>query len=160
LTIAQGDPANWREASDLVTVEIHTDGTLLVAQNVIRTETRGGTTHGILHMYVLAPTVVQERLGRAWAFAGAWWHDRDPYLRHEPLFFNVALYHVGSRRFAEAPRSSGGGITIPGECPRDPLVVFDRPRKVSRSDFDNPAGEIDRSLTMMARAFQEWEHGG
>lgn len=159
LTIAQGDPANWREVSDLVTVEIHTDGTLLVAQNVIRAESRGGTTDGIFYVYFLAPTVVQDRLERAWTFAGAWWHDRDPYLRHEPLFFNVALHHVGSHRFAEAPRSSGGAITIPGECPRDPLIVFDRPRKVSRADFDNPAGEIDRSLTMMARAFQEWEHG-
>lgn len=55
----------------------------------------------------------------------------------------------------KAPQSSGGGIAIPGECPRDPLIMFDRPRKVSRAD--NPAGEIDRSLRVMEQVFREWE---
>lgn len=157
LTIVQGDPVNWREARDLATVDIHTDGTLSVAQNVTGTEARGGATDGVFDMYFLASTVVRARLERAWAFAKAWWEDRDPYLRHEPLLFNLALHQVGSRRFAEAPRSSSGGITIPGDCPRDPMIVFERPRKVSRADVEKPTGEIDRSLTMMERAFREWE---
>jgi hypothetical protein len=35
--------------------------------------------------------------------------------------------------------------------------VYDRPRKVSRADMGDPRLEIDRSLTMVERAFQEWQ---
>lgn len=156
LTITQGDPADWREARDLVRLEICADGTLSIAQNVSGTEARTGVTDGMFDMYFLAPSVVRERLERAFAFAASWWSDRDPYGRHDPLLVNVALHDVDSRRWAEPSRSSGGSISIPGECPRNPLFVYDRPRRVSRADSDAPAAEIDRSLTMMERAFQEW----
>lgn len=156
LTITQGDPATWPEARDLVRLEIGSDGTLSIAQNVSGTEARTPVADGVFDMYFLAPSVVRERLERAWAFAASWWKDRDPYRRHDPLLFNLALHDVGSRRWGEPPRSSGGGISIPGECPRNPLLVYDGPRKVSRTDSDAPSGEIDRSLTMMERLFQEW----
>lgn len=156
LTITQGDRANWREARDLVTLEIRSNGTLSIAQNVSGTEARTGGTHGVFDMYFLSPGVVRDRLDRAWAFAASWWSDRDPYKRHDALLFNLALRDVGSRRWSEPPRTSGSGIAIPGECPQDPLFVYDRPRRVSRVDSDAPAAEIARSLTMMERAFQEW----
>jgi hypothetical protein len=157
LTIEQGDPADWREARNLVVLQVNSDGTLSIAQNVTGTEARSGVHDGLFDMYFLAPSIVRERLVRAWAFVAAWWNDRDPYRRHDPLLFNQGLHDVGSRRWGEPVRSSRGGITIPGECPRNPLVVYERPRKVSRADMGNPMAEIDRSLTMMARTFQEWE---
>lgn len=158
LTITQADPAAWREARDLVALEICSDGTLSIAQNVNGTEARTGVTDSdsMFDMYFLAPSVVRERLERAWAFAASWWNERDRHKRHDPLLFNLALHDVGSRRWGEPARSSGGGITIPGECPRNPLLVYERPRRVSRADSDAPAAEIARSLTMLERAFQEW----
>lgn len=158
LTITQGDPAGWREARDLVTLEIRFDGTLSIAQNVSGTEARTGAMDGVFEMYFLDPTIVRGRLERAWALAAAWWDHRDPFKRHDPLLFNLVLHDVGRRRWGEPPRSPGSGISIPGECPRNPLFVYDRPRKVSRSDLTVPGDEIDRSLTMMERAFQEWEN--
>lgn len=157
LTLEQGNPSGWREARDLATIEIHSDGTLSLAQNVSGTEGRSRPTDSLFDMYFLSPMVVRQRLQRAWAFAGAWWRDTDPYHRHEPLLFNLALYDVGSRRWGEPVRSSGGGITIPGQCPRNPLALYDRPRKVSRADANDPGSEIDRSLSMLERLFQEWQ---
>lgn len=156
LTITQGDPADWREARDLAALEIRSDGTISIAQNVSGTEARAGVIEGVSDMYFLAPSVVRERLECAWAFATSWWSGRDPYKRHDPLLFNLALHDVGERHWGEPPRSSGGGIAIPSESPQNPLFVYNRPRRVSRADSDAPAAEIDRSLTMMERVFQEW----
>ncbi len=157
LSIQQGDPGDWREPRDLAIVEIHSDGTLSITQNVSGTEARSSTDGGAFDMYFLAPSAVRRQSERAWAFAKAWWNGSDPYRRHEPLLFNLALHHVGSRRWAEPIRSSDRGITIPGECPHDPLVVFDRPRRVSRADVGSSTAEIGRCLAMIERLFQEWE---
>ncbi len=157
LRIRQGDVGARRQDRDLAVIEIHADGTLAIAANVSGTEARSGRMEeGVFAMYFLAPSVVRDRLERAWAFASDWWTDRDPYRRHEPLLFNLALQDVGARHWGEPTRSSGGGITIPGESPQNPLVVFDRPRKVSRGDLRSPAAEIDRSLAILERRFQEW----
>lgn len=157
LTITQGDPGALREARDLVRLEIFTNGTIAIAQNVSGSERRGAQTDGVFDMYFLAPTIVRERLERAWALAAAWWNDRDPYRRHEPLLLNLALLDVGRRRWGESPRSSGGTITIPGERPRNPVIVYERSRNVSRAVLSESHAEIDRSLTLLERLFQEWE---
>ncbi len=158
LRIEQGDPGNWRDARSLAVLEMHADGTLSVAQNVTGTEARTGVMDGQFDMYFIDPSVVRTRLERAWSFAAAWWKDHDPYLRHDPLLYTVALHDVGARAFAPAPRETGGGITLPPECPESTLVAFDSPRTVSRTECAGPNAEIDRAIKLLERRFHEWEN--
>lgn len=159
LRLEQGDFDSWGDGRNLAIAEIHTDGTLVTALNVTDTESR---THGIVgesdlfDMYFLDPDVVRVRLKRAWSFATAWWADLDPYLRHEPLLYAVAVYDIGARKFAPIAGHQGNSITIPQECPENPLVVFDRPRQISRADLRAPSAEVERVVTLLGRRFQQW----
>ncbi len=158
LRIEQGDPGNWRDARSLAVLEMYADGTLSVSQNVTGTEARAGVMDGQFDMYFIDPRVVRTRLERAWSFAATWWENHDPYLRHDPLLYTVVLHDVGARTFAPTPRETGGGITIPPECPESSLVAFDSPRTVSRTECARPNAEIDRAIKLLKRRFQEWEN--
>ena len=156
LRFEQGDFTAWDEAQDLAIVEIHTDGTLVTVQNVTGTEARTNNSEGWFDMYFLDPNVVRARLNQSWSVATAWWKALDPYRRHDPLFYKVAVYDIGTRHFAPVPRHHGSSITIPPESTEDPLVVFDKPRQVARADVDAPDTEINRIVTLLERRFQQW----
>ena len=158
LRVEQGDFDSWGDARDLAIVEIHTDGTLVTAQNLTGTESRAHGIAGGSHMfdmYFLDPDVVRVRLNEAWSFASAWWANLDRHLRHEPLLYAVAVYDIGARNFAPVSGHQGNSITIPRECPENPLVVFDRPRQVSRTGLDAPS-ESERVVRLLGRRFEQW----
>ena len=133
LRLEQGDFDSWGDGRNLSIAEVHTDGTLVTSQNVTDTESQ---THGIVggfhmfDMYFLDPDVVRMRLQKAWSFTAAWWENLDPYLRHDPLLYSAAVYDIGARKFEPVAGHQGNSITIPRECPENPLVVFDRPRQI------------------------------
>ena len=159
LRVEQGDFDSWGDVRDLAIVEIHADGTLVTAQNLTCTESRAhdGMTAAshMFDMYFLDPDVVRVRLNEAWSFASAWWANLDPHLRHEPLLSAVAVHDIGARNFAPVPDHPGNSITIPRECPENPLVVFDKPRQISRTGLD-AAGESERVVRLLGRRFEQW----
>ena len=157
LRIEQGDFDEWQPSPALAVVEIHTDGMLTTIQNAIGTKVRTDPTDGFFDMYFLEPAVVRVRLRQAWSFAAAWWMDRDPYLRHDQLLYSIAVYDIGARSFAATPPQASG-ITIPPECPDNPLVMFDRPRRISRVNFDQPDTEIERIIKLLERQFTQWSN--
>lgn len=157
LRIDQGDAAAWRDGRDLVALDLHADGTVSIAQNVTGTRPAERAGDSLYDMYFIDPDVVRERLARAWAFAASWWEHHEPYRRHDPLVYGLALHDVGARRLGKPARSASGGITIPAECPHNPLIVLDRPRKIARGEMGNPSGEIERACKMLERRFREWE---
>jgi len=156
LRIEQGDANQWREGRDLVTLELDADGTVSIALNVTGTEPAGHASETLYDMYFIDPHMLRRRLAGAWAFAAAWWQHYDPYGRHDPLEHMLALHDVGARYFAK-PKRTTGGITVPPECPEDPLLVFDRPRTIGRGELGRPSAEIDRASTLLERRFQEWK---
>ena len=159
LRLEQGDFDSWGNGRNLAVAEVHSDGTLVTAQNVTDTKSRthgvGGESH-MFDMYFLDPDVVRVRLKKAWSFAAAWWESLDPHLRHEPLLYSVAVYDIGARKFAPVADHQRNSITIPQECPENPLVVFDRPREISRADLRAPSAEVERVLTLLGRRFEQW----
>lgn len=158
LRISQGNTTKWREAKDLVILELTTNGLLSITQNISGTESNRKRIDPLTDMYFLDPSVARERLARAWAFSSAWWKHHDPYLRHDPLIYGVALYDVGTRRFEPPQTTSTGGITIPAECPHNPLIVFDRPRRITRASFETgTTEEIVRIIKMVEMRFKEWK---
>jgi len=157
LRIEQGDRDGWREGRDLAELELDADGTLSIALNVSGTEPEGGLGDTHFGMYFLDPDGFRRQLARAFAFAASWWEHHDPYRRHDPLEYVLALHDVEARYFSKPTRSASGGITVPPHCPTNPLLVFDRPRTIARGDLGNPSAEIDRAGQMVDRRFQEWK---
>jgi hypothetical protein len=158
LRIEQGDRDTWRESRDLVVLELDADGTLSIALNVSGTEPEGELQDTHFGMYFLDPDVFRQQLARASAFAASWWEHHDTYRRHDPLEYVLALHDVEARYFSKPTRSASGGITVPANCPTNPLLVFDRPRTIARGDLGNPSAEIDRACQMVGRRFQEWKN--
>ena len=158
--VEQGRLDNWRGDRDLAVVEIFADGTLAIAQNVTGTGVDAGTLNptGWHEMYFLEPEAVRSRLKQAWSFAAAWWKKLDPYRRHDPLLYLVALHDVGTRTFEPVPHHAQGGITIPSECPENPLFMSDRPRQVSRVELNAPETEIERIVKILELRFRQWRN--
>lgn len=158
LRVEQGNLDKWQSHPALAIVEIHTDGTLTTLQNVTGTKDQTDLTDRFLDdMYFLEPSVVRAKLNEAWSFAATWWNDRDPYLRYDQLLYSVAVYDIGSRAFAPTPHQASG-ITIPPECPHNPLMVFDRPRRISRVNLNQPDTEIERIIRLLERRFTQWSN--
>ena len=154
IRISQGNLDDWREADHFVAVEVNIHGTLVVTQNAVTAEAQPGAIDQYMRVHVIDPSVVRARLIQAWSFAAAWWSDCDPYLRHDPLLYNLGLYNIGSRAFRPPP-SRGEPITIP-LVPRDsPLIVFDSPRRVSRANFVGSDDEIMRVIRLIERRFRQ-----
>lgn len=156
LRLIQGEPNDWRGGRDLVVVDLYENGTLSVSLNVTGL-TGSNITRDIGEMYRIDPNDVSRRLEGAWGFAARWWERHDPYRRHEPLLYNTVLHDVGTRRLEVAPQHPTNSMSIPGACPRDPLWIYDRPRKIVRQDLRSPDGEIKRTLDMTQLRFKEWE---
>lgn len=149
------DKNQWREARDLVVVDLHENGTLSVSLNLTGLVPREPADMG--ELFRVDPTTLSERLEQAWGFAYRWWEHIDPYHRHEPLLYNVALHDVGSRRLEAAPAQRQTGYTVPATCPHNPLWIYDRPRKAVRRDLREPQEEIKHILDMTKLRFKDWE---
>lgn len=157
LRIVQGELQASMASEDATVLTIHRDGTLTTVQNVTGREAYSDPTHSLVTMHRLDPDVVQDRLERAWSFAAAWWNIRDRPRRHDLHLYDVGFYYVGHRTFERpAEHKTGRGLPIPPECPHNPLIVFDPPRQVSRSDFAAPEAGITRTIKMLALRFREW----
>lgn len=156
LRVSQTNSMNqWREARDLVVVDLYENGTLSVSLNLTGLASREPTDMG--DSFRVDPNTLGERLAQAWGFAYRWWEHLDPYHRHEPLFYNVALHDVGSRRLEVAPAQEQTGYTIPGTCPHNPLWIYDRPRKAVRRDLREPGEAIKHILDTTKLRFKDWE---
>ena len=158
LRIDQGDRNNWMQARHLVAVELHSNGTLAIARNITGSMPSTAATAGWSDMFFLDPEVVRAGLNQAWSFVSACWEDLDRYVRHDPLLYNVAIYDMGTRKFASAPQQSHSSIEVPPACPENPLVVFDPPRRVSRADVTMYDKEVDRAITILDRTSRQWTH--
>lgn len=150
-----GGRDQWREARDLVVVDLYENGILSVSLNLTGLVSREPTDMG--DSFRVDPNTLGKRLDQAWGFAYRWWEHIDPYHRHEPLLYNVALHDVGTRRLEVAPAQRQTGYTIPGSCPHNPLWIYDRPRKAVRRDLREPEGEIKHTLDMTKLRFKDWE---
>ncbi len=154
IRINQGDIQNWGGTEHFAAVEISVQGTMVVTQGVTGAEDRRDTLDHHLSAHVIDPNVLQAQMKQAWAFAAGWWKERDPYLRHDRLLYNVGLYNIGHRVFGPPPRA-GEPITVPFVPLDGPLIVFDSPRTVSRASLDVSDDEVARAISLIGRRFRQ-----
>ena len=157
LRILQGNIQGSTPDEHGTIITIRSDGTLAIVQNVTGPRSQN-LNRLIVGMYRLDPDVVRDRLERSWSFAAAWWNDCDGPRRHDPLLYGVALYNVGARSFARvADYRPGleGGLSLPPECPENPLIVFN-PCRVSRTVINEPEPTIARIIKLVELRFRGW----
>ena len=154
IRINQGDIQNWGGTEHFAAVGISVQGTMVVTQSVTGAEDRRDTLDHYLSAHVIDPNVLQAQMKQAWAFAAGWWRERDPYLRHDRLLYNVGLYNIGHRVFGPPPRA-GEPITMPFVPLDSPLIVFDSPRTVSRASLDASDDEVARAISLIGRRFRQ-----
>lgn len=157
LRISQGDVHKWREARDLVIIDLYENGTLAVAINVTGLEPDDARGNHLARMYHIDPEHVQRRLIQAWGFAARWWEETDPFLRHGLLEYNAGLRDIGRRKLEKPAPQYGGSysVTVPSVQPHDPLWAYDRPRRIARRDLTSPASDLDRITRMLGQRFVE-----
>ena len=157
LRIVQGASRAAISHEDATILTIHGDGTLTAQQIVTEHGSSQDPNLGFVMMYRLDPNVVRDRLKRAWSFVAGWWNEQDRFLRHDSLLYNVGFYDIGHRSFQDpGDHEPGSGLTIPPECPHNPLIVLDPSRRMSRSDLNRPGTEISRVIRMIELRFREW----
>lgn len=149
IQLDQGNLTDWRGERDYVQVVVKTDGSLSLTLNVTGLEAR----QDFGASYFLDPGSLITRIKQAWNFCSSWWAYLDPYHRHNPMMFNAALYDVGARKLEKLPETVTS-ISIPGEIPFNPLIVFDEATKISRNDLGQPH-EITRIAKMVELRFKE-----
>ena len=154
LRVIQGEVQGSMLDEHATILEIHSDGTLAVAQNVTGPNSRD-PNRILVRMYRLDPDVVRDRLERSWSFAAEWWNNHDGPRRHDPLLYGVAFYDVGPRSFEPVADHGSGGLTLPPECPENPLIVFD-PCPVSRAALNEPERDIARIIKRVDLRFRDW----
>lgn len=142
---------------DATILTIHSDGTLTVEQIVTEHDSSLNHNLDIVRMYRLDPNVVRDRLSRAWSFAAGWWNEHDRFLRHDTMLYNVGLYDIGHREFQDPEdHRRNSGVTIPPECPHNPLVVLNQSKRLSRSGLNSPGDQISRIIKIVELRFREW----
>ena len=157
LRIVQGTSRAAIPHEDATILTIQRDGTLTAQQIVTEHGPSQNPNLGFVMMYRLDPNVVGDRLKRAWSFATGWWNEQDRFLRHDLLLYNVGFYDIGHGSFQDpGDPEPGSGLTIPPECPHNPLIVLDPSKRMSRSDLNSPDTEITRVIRMVELRFREW----
>lgn len=141
-----------RQDQYLTSVEVDINGTFVITQSITYTETEHDHSLSHLHVFVIDPDIVRDRISRAWHFAASWWNDLDIYRRHDPLLYNLGIYNIGYRTFQPAPRVQQSiGLSIMSS--NEPIIVFDKPRNISRHDLAI-AAEISGVMGVIERRFR------
>ena len=150
LRIVQGSADDWREASNAVVIDVYENGTLAIAADVAGSRRGSGLGNSLASMHSIDPAQVARRLEQAWGFAARWWHERDAWLRHANLDYNVGFRNIGMRRFASPPQQHGSSyrFTAPSRETPDPLWAYERPRRIGRPDLASPTAEIERIVRL------------
>lgn len=155
LHILQAGDNQGRGDVDVVALDIYPSGMLSVAANVTRLVERGDGLAGF-GMYYIDPDDVRVRLVQAWGFAARFWERVDDFGRYNALLYNAAVYDIGHSKLGEAP-AGRTSFAFPTKDAPNPLLVFDRPKRIARADLIEPDAEIGEMLEMLQMRFTEME---
>ncbi|MCL5883905.1 MAG: DUF4062 domain-containing protein [Deltaproteobacteria bacterium] len=148
IVLIQSGEKYRRQGSDEVRLELTTRGMLVVDLNVTgRPSVEGHENY--LGSLVLIEEDIIIGLKRSFAFACAYYRERDPFKRYDRMVYNVALSGIGMRTLmARPPQGSNYPMGSHGETI---VTAFDDPRLITRADLENPRREIEAALTLFRR---------
>jgi len=87
------------------------------------------------------------------AFANELYSSRDPYLRHQTIFYGAAVGNVRNRRLVAQVDRAAQSWSLDNEI-REPIVV-ESARLIGRAALRDAAGEVSRQLALLERLLNE-----
>jgi len=154
LVIHQFDPQGSRKnTTEEVRLELNESGQVVIDSNVTRRVLRG-QRDTLLDIMVVAHEDIEAVLNMSFQFVGALFNNIDRFKRHQRFFYNVVLANLGNRNLVKEPKEqSSYGINLFSSD--KPIVAFDEPRLISRTDLYSPKNEISRVLLFLSRKLKE-----
>lgn len=150
LFIHQFDPSGLRkETVNEVRLEILESGLMIIDSNVTRRVIRR-QLHSLLDSCVVAEEDIGAVLNTCFQFTAALFDFIDRFKRHNRFKYNVALVNIGTRILVKEPKEqSSYSLNMPGHS--EPVIAFDSPRLLIRSDLMLPKNEIERVIVVFSR---------
>jgi hypothetical protein len=129
-------------------MSVHESGLIVIESAVQPEEAR--SSFESLQGFVLDQADIERCLAASLRMSGRLFELKDPYRRHQEFFFNAALLDLGYRSIERdpQPRSSFRMSIDRGDRP---IVAYEAPRSIGRSDLLNPASETERALVKIVR---------
>ncbi len=152
IVITQGDSHQYREPTNVVRLELTSNGILKIDTNVTGRVHRGNE-YDFLNSMVIAEEDVLGKMKKVFAFALSLLEKLDPYCRYDRMLYNAALSNIGHRNLETNPQPRQNyqmGIVD------DKIVMaFDQPRLITRVDLRAPDRELEATITMFRRRMRE-----
>ncbi|MDD5738684.1 MAG: DUF4062 domain-containing protein [Candidatus Pacebacteria bacterium] len=150
LFIHQFDPSGLRkETVNEVRLEILESGLMIIDSNVTCRVIRG-QLHSLLDSCVVAEEDIRAVLNTCFQFTGALFDSIDQFKRHNRFMYNAALVNIGTRVLVKEPKEQNSySLNMPGH--NQPIIAFDSPRLLIRSDLMLPKNEIERAIVIFSR---------
>ena len=148
LVILQTDPNGRHGEGESVRIQLGESGELVIDASVTGRVQRGRDMPGMENV-VVAVEDVENVLGLCFAFAAALFDEMDRFKRQQRFFCSVGLIGLDFGNIERNPQArSAYNMSMRN---KDPIVAFDQPRLVTRSDLQNPASELARAVELLVR---------
>lgn len=136
---------------DEVRLDLATDGSIIIDLNVT------GQRDADMEYYMTDSSTITEEdiaegLKRCFAFANAFYAEKDPFKRYDRLLYNVSLNGI-SHRILIPKRVKMSSCQIPFNQD-DGIIAFDKPRMISRTELESFLKPINDTTVMFKRCFK------
>ena len=137
-----------RDNSDIVRLEISTNGAVVIDVNVTGREKNEGViasamAHSVIHVDMLCSV-----LRKCFGFCARFYESRDSYRRFDPVAFNVCLSNIGYKHIVDRYPQGSVSMRMSGD---DQVKAFDKPRIISRDDLMSVDNEVKGVISMLKR---------
>src|SRR3989339_377751 len=138
---------NRQKGTDIVRLEISTNGLIVIDLNVTGREKENCVTSSlfsaVIHVDALALC-----LRKSFGFCSQIFEEKDAYKRFDPLAYNVCLNDIGYKQIVN--QYPQGSVSM-GMGGNNKEKSFDKPRIISRSDLAKPDREVEAVISMLKR---------
>lgn len=152
IVIIQGNSNRHSELTNVVRLELTSDGTLTIDTNVTNRVQRGDQYSSLSYMVIAEEDVLNE-MKKIFAFTLAFFEKLDPYRRFDRLLYNAAFSNIGHRNLEANPQPKQSyQIRM-----KDEKIVpaFNQPRLITREDLSSLNRELESIMTMLRRRIKE-----
>lgn len=148
LVIVQMESNDRHVEGEHVRLQVTETGELVIDANVTGRVKRGGRFSGVDSM-IVAVEDIESVLRLCFGFVAAFYDEIDPFKRHQRFAYNVALSGLDHRVIERNPQDRSSFTMSMRQ--REIVVAFEQLREVSRMGLRDPATEIQRVVTLLAR---------
>jgi organic radical activating enzyme len=149
IVILQSEEGRCRPFVDEVRLELNTEGLTIIDTNVSNCAARDRLQEMLCSMVIIEGDIVS-KLNRCFAFARNLFEIKDPFKRYNRFLYNVALSEIGHRILMSKPPQGSSTYSMGNQSDKV-VIVFDKPRIITRVGFIDYEKEIETILVVLRR---------